>query len=155
MLLFFFLLWLIFNGAITTEILIFGVVIAFLMFAFVCKFMDYSIRKEKLLYLRSVYFIWYLTVLIVEIIKANMAVCQLILSGKEAVEPSIVTFDTTLESSFARVILANSITLTPGTITVSLKGNQLIVHCLDKSLSEGMDTSVFVKMLEKMERMGK
>lgn len=155
MLLFFFLLWLIFNGAITTEIIIFGVVIAFLMFLFVCRFMDFSLRKEMLLYLRSIYFLWYLVVLVIEIIKANLAVCLLVLSGKDAVEPAIVTFDTTLESTFTRVILANSITLTPGTITVSLEGNQLIVHCLDKSLAEGMDSSVFVKMLEKMERMGK
>lgn len=53
MLLLFFLVWIIFNGAITTEICIFGVVVAFLMFGFVCKFMDYSWRKEKLLIQRS------------------------------------------------------------------------------------------------------
>lgn len=47
MLLLFFLVWIIFNGAITTEILIFGIVVAFLMFGFVCKFMDYSWQKES------------------------------------------------------------------------------------------------------------
>lgn len=155
MLLFFFLLWIIFNGAITTEIVIFGVVIAFLMFAFVCKFMDFSLRKEKLLYLRAGYFIWYLAVLLVEIIKANVIVCQFILAGKDATKPAIVSFKTTLQSTFTRVILANSITLTPGTITVSLKEDELIVHCLDESLAEGMDCSIFVTMLEKMERMGR
>lgn len=154
MLIFFFLLWIIFNGAITKEILVFGVVIAFLMFFFVCRFMDYSLRKEKLLYIRSVYFAWYLTILLIEIVKANFAVCRFILDGKQNVQPAIVSFQTTLRSSFARVILANSITLTPGTITVSLKGDELIVHCLDQSFADGMDTSVFVKMLEKMERMG-
>lgn len=154
MLVFFFLLWVIFNGAITREIIIFGLVIAFLMFFFVCRFMDYSIRKEKLLYIRSVYFLWYLTILLIEIIKANFAVCSFILSKKTAIEPAIVSFKTTLKSSFTRMILANSITLTPGTITVSLKGDELIVHCLDQSLAEGMDTSVFVEMLEKLERMG-
>jgi multicomponent Na+:H+ antiporter subunit E len=49
------------------------------------------------------------------------------------------------------VILANSITLTPGTITVSLTDDHLLVHCLDKSLAEGMDDSVFVRLLQKME----
>lgn len=154
MLLLFFVVWLIFNGAITTEIVLFGIVISALMFAFICKFMDYSIKKEIKLYMRSGYFLVYIMVLIKEIIKANVAVMKLIVSGREVVEPVMVTFKTTLHSKLARVILANSITLTPGTITVSLDNDELIVHCLDKSLSEGMDDSVFVKMLEKLERIG-
>ncbi len=84
-----------------------------------------------------------------------MIVCQFILAGKDTTKPAIVSFKTTLQSSFTRVVLANSITLTPGTITVSLKGDELIVHCLDESLAEGMDCSIFVTMLEKMERMGR
>ena len=42
----FFLLWVIFNGQWTLEIAIFGVVIAAVMYAFVCKFMDYSVKKD-------------------------------------------------------------------------------------------------------------
>ncbi len=154
MLLLFFLVWIIFNGAITTEILIFGVVVAFLMFGFVCKFMDYSLRKEVLLIKRSGYFVLYLINLLIEIIKANVSVCHFVLYGTEQIEPVMVSFHTTLESRLARVILANSITLTPGTITVSLHGDEVIVHCLDRSLAEGMEDSSFVKMLEHMERIG-
>lgn len=154
MLLFFFLVWIIFNGAVTTEIVLFGVVIALLVFAFVCKFMDYSIRKELLLLRRSGYFLYYILVLIAEILRANLAVSRLVLSQREVVEPVIITFRTDLKSRMTRLILANSITLTPGTITVSLHGDRLVVHCLDKSMSEGMDDSVFVHMLRKMERMG-
>ena len=154
MLLLFFLVWIIFNGAITTEILIFGVVVAFLMFGFVCKFMDYSLRKEVLLIKRSGYFVLYLINLLIEIIKANVSVCHFVLYGTEQIEPVMVSFHTTLKSRLARVILANSITLTPGTITVSLHGEEVIVHCLDRSLAEGMEDSSFVKMLEHMERIG-
>lgn len=154
MLLFFFLVWIIFNGAVTTEIVLFGVAIALLVFAFVCKFMDYSIRKELLLLRRSGYFLYYILVLIAEILRANLAVSRLVLSQREVVEPVIITFRTDLKSRMTRLILANSITLTPGTITVSLHGDRLVVHCLDKSMSEGMDDSVFVHMLRKMERMG-
>ena len=60
-------------------------------------------------------------------------------------------FKTDLHSTFARVLLANSITLTPGTITVALTGNEYTVHCLDKELAEGISSSVFVKLLEKIE----
>ena len=143
MLLLFFLVWLIFNGAFTVEIAVFGVVIALLVFAFICKFMDHSL-----------YFLGYIFTLIVEIIRANIAVTRLILSRREMVEPVMVTFHTDLKSRTARVILANSITLTPGTITVSLNGDRLIVHCLDKSMADGMEDSVFVQMLRKLERLG-
>ena len=154
MLLLFFLVWIIFNGAITTEICIFGVVVAFLMFGFVCKFMDYSWRKEKLLIQRSGYFLIYLGNLLIEIVRANVSVCHFVLSDRDEIHPVMVSFHTTLKSSLARVILTNSITLTPGTITVSLQGDEVIVHCLDRSLAEGMEDSSFVKMLEHMERIG-
>lgn len=154
MFLFFFLLWLIFNGSITLEIVIFGIVIASVMFAFVCKFMDHSVKKELFYYKKSGSFLCYVVILIWEIIKANISVIHLIINNRESVEPVLVTFRTDLKTSTARMILANSITLTPGTITVSLDENQLVVHCLDKSLAEGMEDSIFVKMLEKMERIG-
>ena len=154
MLLLFFLVWIIFNGAITTEICIFGVVVAFLMFGFVCKFMDYSWRKEKLLIQRSGYFLLYLGNLLIEIVRANVSVCHFVLSDRDEIHPVMVSFPTTLKSGLARVILTNSITLTPGTITVSLQGDEVIVHCLDRSLAEGMENSSFVKMLEHMERIG-
>ena len=154
MLLLFFLVWIIFNGAITTEICIFGVVVAFLMFGFVCKFMDYSWRKEKLVIQRSGYFLLYLGNLLIEIVRANVSVCHFVLSDRDEIHPVMVTFHTTLKSGLARVILTNSITLTPGTITVSLQGDEVIVHCLDRSLAEGMENSSFVKMLEHMERIG-
>ena len=67
-------------------------------------------------------------------------------------EPVIVHVHTNLKTEIARVILANSITLTPGTITVSLTDDDLLVHCLDKSLAEGMEDSAFVKLLEEMEK---
>lgn len=154
MFLLFFLVWIVFNGAVTLEIISFGLVISVLMFAFICRFMDYNIHKETVLIKEAGYFLWYVWNLIVEIVKANFSVIHLILSSQEIVEPVMVSFKTTLKSKAARVILANSITLTPGTITVSLHEDELVVHCLDESLAEGMEDSVFVKMLEKMERMG-
>ena len=151
MLLLFFFIWIVFNGKITVEITLFGIVIAALIFAFICKFMDYSLQKEIVLYKRSLHLFHYFCVLIVEIIKANLAVIHMILTNKEIMEPVIVRFRTNLKTEFARVLLANSITLTPGTITVTLEENEYTVHCLDNSLADGMEDSIFVKMLEKIE----
>ena len=151
MFLLFFFVWIVFNGRITVEIAVFGLVIAAVIFLFIFKFMDYSLQKEKLFYQKFLFFCRYAVILVKEIIKANIAVIQMILTTTEVMEPVIVKFRTKLKSETARVILANSITLTPGTITVSLEEDELVVHCLDNSLAEGMEDSIFVKMLEKME----
>ena len=65
----FFIVWIIFNGRITLEITVFGIVIAGLMFGFVCKFMDYSIEKERNLYKKLPLFGKYVVLLISEIWK--------------------------------------------------------------------------------------
>lgn len=151
MLLLFFLVWVVFNGRLTLEIALFGVAVAGAVFAFVCRFMDYSLGKELRFYKKMPAFAVYLYYLIKEIIGANLVVSRMILTRKEEMEPVIVHVHTDLKSETARVILANSITLTPGTITVSMTDDDLLVHCLDKSLSEGMEDSVFVRLLKKME----
>ena len=151
MLLLFFAAWIIFNGRITAEIVLFGVSVAVLVFAFMCKFMDYSLEKERAFYRKLPLFCKYVMLLIKEIIKANLAVCKMILSRKEVVEPVIVKIHTRLKTEPAKVMLANSITLTPGTITVSLADQEMLVHCLDKTLAEGMEDSDFVRMLEHLE----
>lgn len=151
MYLLYFILWVIFNGNLTPEIAAFGVIIAAALFAFTCKFADYSIAKEKKLFRNFFRILRYVAVLIIEIVKANFAVIHFILTEKEEIEPTIVSFKTDLKTPTARASLANAITLTPGTITVLLEDNVYAVHCLDDSLAEGIDESVFVKMLKKIE----
>ena len=153
MLLLFFLVWVVFNGRLTLEIALFGAAVAGAVFCFVCKFMDYSLQKELRFYRLIPAFAQYLYYLVKEIIAANLAVSQMILTRKEQMEPVIVHVHTELKSETARMILANSITLTPGTITVSLTDDDLLVHCLDKSLSGGMEDSVFTRLLKRMEEM--
>ncbi len=152
MFIFFFLIWVIFNGAITLEISIFGIIISGAMYLFLCKFFDFSIRKDLLIMRLLGLCIKYVAVLVWEIVKANFAVIGMIMSSRYDIEPAVVTFKTDLNTEYARVLLANSITLTPGTITASLEDDTYIVHCLDKSLAEGIDESVFVEMLRDMEK---
>ena len=81
-----------------------------------------------------------------------MTVFRMILTQREEMEPVLVTFRTSLKTEMARVILANSITLTPGTITVSIEEDELMVHCLDKSLADGLKDSIFEQKLKVLER---
>lgn len=150
----FLVLWIIFNGRITLEILLIGLVLSAVLFAFCCRFMNYSIRNDLKLYRLAPMAVRYVAVLIIEILKANHQVLFFILTPRYQVEPRIVHFTSGLKSALARVVLANSITLTPGTITVSMEGNEFYVHCLDKEFAEGLESSVFVELLEKMEAVG-
>lgn len=145
------LLWIIFNGQLTTEIFVFGLIFASVIYAFACKFMHFSIKKDISYLKKTLYVIEYLIVLFIEIVKANICVGKMVLSSRYEVEPAVVTFKSNLKSETARVILANSITLTPGTITVRLQYDMFTVHCLDKSLAEGLNDSIFVKLLERLE----
>lgn len=152
MYLLYFLLWIIFNGNFTLEICLFGIVIAGAVFAFTCKFMDYSVEKEKRNLKKVWKFFHYAVVLVIEIVKANFAVIRMILTEREELEPALVSFHSDMRTPAGKAFLANAITLTPGTITVSLEDSEYVVHCLDESLAEGMDDSVFVKLLAELER---
>jgi len=147
----FFLLWIIFNGRITMEIVIFGLVIAAALYWFICRFMDFSPKREMRYLKKSGYLLQYLYHLLKEIIIANFATMKLICSAGRVVEPALVEFETHFQNDTSRFLLANSITLTPGTITVTVEGDKFIVHCLDKTLAEGIESSIFVKLLEKIE----
>lgn len=152
MFLVYFILWVIFNGQITLEICIFGVLIAALLFAFTCKFMDYSVKKELQMFRKLGKLLQYAFTLVWEVIKANLGTVHLILTQKEEIEPVLVRFHSDLKNPIAQTLLANAITLTPGTITVSLENGEYTVHCLDESLAEGMDQSVFVKLAGEIEQ---
>lgn len=151
----FFLCWVVFNGQLTLEIGIIGIFVATLLYAFICKFMGWSYKKDIRMMQYAIFMVGYLFVLIWEILKANLDTMKMIFTSKYEREPVLVTFHTNIKSPVLRVLLANSITLTPGTITVSLEGDKYVVHALDKDFVDGIEDSVFVRMLEKAERIGK
>lgn len=145
------LLWIIFNGQVTLEIVLFGIVISGLIYLFMCKFMDFSMYMDLYICKRALKIMRYICVLVWEILKANKAVIGLVLSVRRKPDPAIVTFTVDLQTNVGKALLANSITLTPGTITVALEEDKFVVHCLDKSFAEGIDSSVFVRLIADME----
>ena len=144
-----FILWIIFNGRLTPEVAVIGLVISAVIVFFMCRFMDYSIRKEKALYMLIPWLIRYFFILLTEIIKANIATAGFVLNPKIEVEPRIVTFKPDIRSGFLKAVLANSITLTPGTITINIEDGEYTIHCLDLDLATDIGESVFVKEIYK------
>jgi multicomponent Na+:H+ antiporter subunit E len=86
----------------------------------------------------GVFLLRYLVWLVWNMVKANFQVAWIILHPKLPVDPAFIVFNTDLGSDMARVLLANSITLTPGTITVDLKDDQLLVHALAPATATGL-----------------
>ena len=149
-----FILWVIFNGRITVEIAVIGVIISLAVTIFCKKFFYQEKRNTKHIIQEDFMTVAYIGVLVVEIIKANIAVLTIMLSNKIEIEPYFCHFKTDLKNPIHRILLANSITLTPGTITVELsEDGEYKVHCLDKSFADGINDSIFVKMLRKMEEL--
>lgn len=143
--------WLILTESIDVQMVLTGIIICFLVFYINMDILEinfgYSFRnKKKLLYLFQ-----YLFLLCKEIVFANFHVAKIVLSPKLLITPSIISFDTRLEKPLSRMILANSITLTPGTLTVKMDGKRLIVHCLMDEYVEGAMHSKFEELLLKVE----
>lgn len=147
----FLLIWIIFNEKFNLEILLFGLVISAAVFAFVCKFTNYSVQKELHFYRKIPRMLCYVFVLIKEILVANLNVCHLILSEEEEIDPALAQFQGNMETSAGRAFYANAITLTPGTITVSLEGDTYVVHCLDESMAEGLVDAGLERILHDIE----
>jgi len=75
-----------------------------------------------------------------EVAISNLHVLRLALSprGIRHVEPRIIRYKTFLKSDLARFIFANSITLTPGTVTIRLEGDELFVHAISRATAESL-----------------
>lgn len=149
----FILLWLFFillSGKLTLEIVLFGLVIAALALAFSCAFMDWSLKQEARFLRCLPRVILYIGTLVWEIVKANLTTLRRIFSPRGE-EPAIVTIRTPLKTQWQKVLLANSITLTPGTITLHLENDKLVVHCLNKEDADGQENSAMEQRIARLE----
>jgi multicomponent Na+:H+ antiporter subunit E len=77
------------------------------------------------------FFVIYMIALFWEIIKANLDVAYRVIHPKMPIKPGIVVIKTSLKSDIAKMILANSITLTPGTFTLDVIGDNLLIHWIN------------------------
>ncbi len=129
------LIWVIANGTLAPDTLITGVVIsaaialAFASFARVYSVIRWSPRV-------IFYYLMYLGVFLIELTKANINVMRLVFSPRIEIEPGIVEIKTELKSTIGRLALANSITLTPGTLVVDIKDDSLFIHWINVSATD-------------------
>lgn len=136
--------WLTLSGYFTTILLSFGVV-SIILVLWICIRMR-IIDGETVPYFTMPQTISYFSWLFVEIVKANVAVVRAVISPNMEVSPTLVKIPTPQKTDVGRVMFANSITLTPGTVSVDLQPDYILVHAL---LSEMSDPSDFADMAER------
>lgn len=146
-----FMLWIILNGRITFEILAFGVVIAGAVFLFLVRVLGYSAGTELRILKSLPLILLYILNLIWQIIKASCSVMRIAFSPSVRPDPVLFELKSGLKSHFLNVVLANSITLTPGSYTVLLEGDRLTIHCLRKEFAYDMGDSSFLHLLRRFE----
>jgi len=82
--------------------------------------------------------LFYLPWLAKEIVLSNLSVAKVILTPSLPIEPRILQVRASQQSEVAQVIYANSITLTPGTVTLDVRDGQFLVHALTTDSAEGL-----------------
>ena len=151
MLLLFYIFWLVLSGRITAEILLLGLGLTALVFLFAKVCFKYTWKMELTILRIIALAIVYLLVLAFEICKSNIKVMLIVWFKRIPIEPAVVKLKITFKTDVARAVLANSISLTPGTITAAIEGDEFYVHCLSKEMIDGIEDSSFVKLLRVME----
>jgi multicomponent Na+:H+ antiporter subunit E len=122
--------WLVLNHSLQLPIILIGVGIAAFLSLIMCN--KCSVFNEiKFTPKAFLYTLLYIGVFIFELFKSNIDIAKRVLSPKLPINPGIVKAETVLQSQMGRLILANSITLTPGTFTIDIIGNTLYIHCVN------------------------
>lgn len=124
------LLWLLLTSSLNFEEVIIGILICSILTLSLGSYY-FKLGLPPLSVKRFAFFIAYVGTLLWGVIKANLDVAYRVLHPKMPIKPGIVIIKTGLKQNIAKMILANSITLTPGTFTLDVSGNRLLIHWIN------------------------
>jgi len=139
-----FLLWLLLTGSLNSDELLAGFVVSFTVSIISAK--KLAILNGLILSPGSVFgLLGYLGYFLVALVKANFDLARRILSRNIPIDPAIIEIKTSMQSDLGKLVLANSITLTPGTLSVDMQENRLLVHWID--CPEGTDLAAATRTI--------
>lgn len=95
-------------------------------------------------------FIRYIPWLFYQILLSNIHVAYLVLSPKMPIEPAIIKYKSRLKTDLSLTTFANSITLTPGTITADIRDGEFYVHALSRKVSDDLLTGEMEKKVARI-----
>lgn len=141
-----FVFWIILTAAFTAHELVLGAIcsalVAVISFSILANVLDPRITPAVILR-----FPFFALALLLQIIKANIDVALIIVNPRLPIDPRIIEYWTYLPDDLPRTIFADSITLTPGTVTVELDEDKLYVHCLAVHHEEGLRKGKLERMV--------
>ena len=142
-------LWLLLSGFFTILLLGLGVgsVVAVVWMAHRMDVIDHEGHPIHLTMRAFLYWPW----LLMEIIKANFDIARVIVSRKMPINPTVIKVKATQETELGQVVYANSITLTPGTVTIDIDRDIMIVHALTRDAAEGLKSGEMDRRVTNME----
>jgi len=94
---------------------------------------------------------FYLAWLVKEIVKSNIEVIRCIWQRNPAIEPRVITTAASQSTDLYRAFYANSITMTPGTVTLEIEGDQFTVHTLTRASREGVESGDMDRRVRSLE----
>ena len=130
-------LWLLFSGLFAPLLLALGA-LSCLFVAFVAKRMGLLEPDPGGIWLRPVRCVAYMPWLAWQVAKSNADVALRILVPSKGISPRVIRVPSTQRSDVARTVYANSITLTPGTISIDVQGDEITVHALSREGAEDL-----------------
>lgn len=128
--------WLLLSGHYGPLLLSFGAA-SVILTVWIAHRMDVIDHEALPLHLGPLRVLSYWGWLFKEIAKANVDVAKVVLSPRMPISPRLVKVKATQRTDLGRVIFANSITLTPGTVSVDLIDDHILVHALTQDLADG------------------
>jgi multicomponent Na+:H+ antiporter subunit E len=144
-------LWLLLSGYFDEPLLLVLGAISVFLVVIICRRMgvvDPEGHPVQLALRTAVYWPW----LFKEIVISALSVSKVILSWRMPIEPSVLTVRARQQTDLGRVIFANSITLTPGTVTIALRDDLLTVHALTRAAAAGWEESEMNRRVARVER---
>ena len=145
-----FLFWILLNGTITLEIVLLGLVLSAALTGCFCRATGRSPWREVDLLRLLPRAVGYAGYLVGQIIWSNLLVIPVIF-GRGKGRPCLTWFELPVERKEGQLVLANSITLTPGTVTVALGERTICVYAIRPDFARGLKSCGFVSRLKKME----
>jgi multicomponent Na+:H+ antiporter subunit E len=123
-----FLVWTALSYPLTNQEIIFGLILSL----FISILTQYYNQRSKSFKIKSLYhLIKYFIVFLIELVKANLNMARIVITPSLPISPKIYEVKTELKSNIAKALLANSITLTPGTISVDLEDDTIYIHVVE------------------------
>ncbi|THB78515.1 MAG: cation transporter [Desulfobulbaceae bacterium] len=141
--------WLI-NSGHYTPLLLFFMIVSVLFVVTLCRRMDVVDKESQPLNLTFTipgYWLW----LIKEVVVANIAVARCVWQGNHSINPQVIKVTAHQKTDIGKVIYANSITLTPGTVSIDLQDNIISVHALTEESAADLLTGEMDRRVCKVE----